>query len=110
MNQTQFAAMEPRTLARRRDPETSKAAAESVHDFASGHYALILKALRTLGASTYHEAAEHCGLEPHAAGKRFSDLERAGLIAVVLDGDGSEMTRMSPSGRKARVWFLVAGA
>jgi predicted ArsR family transcriptional regulator len=94
-----------RTLARKTDAATSHAAADRVHEFARSHQELILTALRDFGPSTYHEAAARCGIEPHAAGKRFNELERAGLIRVVVDGMGDELTRPSPSGRKARVWF-----
>lgn len=97
--------LEPRRLARRRDPVTSHAAAGKVHDFAQGDYALILRGLRDIGPSTYHEIAEHFGIEAHKLGRRMGELEEAGRIAVVVDGAGGEMTRLTPAGRKARVWY-----
>ena len=99
----------PRRLARRTNPATSHAAAARVTDFSAGDYALILRSLREFGPSTYHEIAARYGMEAHKLGRRMNELETAGLIAVVK-AYGKDMTRLSPSGRPARVWVLVAGA
>ena len=99
--------IEPRTLARRRDPETSKAAAERVKEFAAGQHEIILKVLRDHCPCTAHEIATYCRLEAHAVGKRLGELETAGRIRVVLSAAGNAMTRLTPSGRRARVWFKV---
>lgn len=98
---------EPHTLARRHDPDTSKAAALLVKEFAADQHSIILKVLREHGPCTAHEIATYCRLEAHAVGKRLGELESAGRIRVVLDGSGKAMTRATPSGRQARVWFAL---
>lgn len=99
--------LEPRTLARRRDPETSHAAAARVAEFASGHHDLILRVLRDRGPLTGHEIAAFCPLDAHSILKRLGELEKGGLIRVVTDAEGKAMTRTTPSGRRARVWFAA---
>lgn len=98
---------EPRRLARRADPATSHDAAARVKEFAAGQHETILSVLREHGPCTAFEVAEHCSLEAHAVGKRMKELFDAGRIRVVLDGNGSALTRKTPSGRSARVWFAV---
>jgi predicted ArsR family transcriptional regulator len=107
MNQQLSLTLEPRALARRFDPTTSHIAADRVAEFAGKQHDAILAALRDHGPSTAHEIAAHCGLEAHAVGKRMNELFVVGLVKTVADGKGDVMTRLTPSGRKARVWFLV---
>ena len=96
------------TLARRTNPKTSKDAAGRVRDFAHAHREQILNALRDHAEGlTVHEIASYTRLDAHAIGKRMNELEAAGLVYVVVDVFGSEMTRKSPSGRAARVWQLM---
>ncbi len=88
--------------ARNTDPATSHDAADRVPEFAHGHFRKILDALDDMGrAATYHEIAVFAGLEPHAAGKRMSELEAAGLIFR------TDETHATPSGRQAHMWRLV---
>jgi len=87
--------------ARKHDPRTSHAAAESVDRFANGHYALILISLRDHGPMTVAEIAVATGLGEHQCNKRTSELQRSGLIS--LTGG----TRPGPSGRQQRVWMAV---
>jgi hypothetical protein len=105
--QLRFDLPEPAALARRHDPATSHAAADRVKEFAAGQHETILKVLRDHGPCTAHEIATYCRLEAHAVGKRLGELETAARIRVVLDGSGKAMTRSTPSGRQARVWFAM---
>jgi predicted ArsR family transcriptional regulator len=86
-------------LARRRDPVTSKAAANG--DRAS-HRCRVLVAIAATAGMTYVEAAHYAGLEPHEAARRIADLTRLGLLEVVVYG-GVAQVRDTPNGRSARV-------
>ena len=108
MNQQIAIDFEPRMLARTHDPDTSFAAASRVAEFAGNHHEIILRVLRDFGPCTAHEIAAHCDIDSHRILKRLAELETAGLIAVVK-AYGKDMTRPSPSGRPARVWFAVDG-
>lgn len=63
--------------ARRRDPDTSKAAARRALDFAAGHYARIYAALETDG--TIYEIGQRCGLDHVAVARRLPEMAKAGL-------------------------------
>lgn len=89
--------------ARRRDPATSHAAAAQAGQRAQHHAALILGALVQAGERglTNHEAAGVTGLDHVAVARRLPELERAGQARP------TDATRLSPSGRAARVWGLA---
>lgn len=99
--------VEPRMLARRTDPATSHAAAARVAEFAESHHDTILKVLRQRGPLTSHEIATFCTLDAHRILKRCGELQTARLADVVKDGEGKPLTRLSPNGRAARVWFAL---
>jgi predicted ArsR family transcriptional regulator len=111
------AAPQPHKLARRGAPTTSKLAALEVPRFATQHHAAIVQVLKDHGARglTVHEIATYCRLDAHAIGNRMNELERAKIVEVhiVPDGDSPDgytvLTRPSPTGRAARVWFLANG-
>jgi response regulator of citrate/malate metabolism len=67
---------------RRSDPPTSKAAGLSVTKFSSEHHAAILRALREADHPlSAEEVSDRVGtIDKVQACKRFSELERAGLI------------------------------
>jgi predicted ArsR family transcriptional regulator len=83
---------------RRRDPDTSRAAAARAGEFGSDHHAKIMGSLMTQGAATYHELAARIGLEPVAVNLRLAELEKLGVARP------REEMRPSPSGRACRVW------
>ncbi len=87
-------------LARRGDPETSHAAAESAIEFASAHRALILEALRQ-GPAGKDCIARRTGIHGVAVARRCSELSRDGLIETT-----GEVTP-SDSGRLERVWRIA---
>lgn len=66
-------------LARASDPQTSKAAAEKVSSFASGHRAAILAALEA-GPAGQTELARRAGMTVAQVSKRLPDMRRDGLI------------------------------
>ena len=76
-------------------------------DFSAGHYDTILQVLRDRGPLTAHEIAAFCPLDYHQTGRRCGELETARLVAVVVDAAGDELTRATPSGRQARVWYAL---
>lgn len=82
---------EPERLARKRDPETSKRAAERVGQFKAKHESAIFGYLRDHPeGATYREIAAGVNLEPVAVGRRMKGLqERAGVYA---DGERNRMT------------------
>ncbi len=99
---------EPRTLARRRDPDTSKAAAGRVREFAQAHREQILRALRDHPEGlTVHEIAAFTRLDAHAIGKRMNELQADALVYVMRGLFSEELTRPSPSGRQSRVWSVM---
>ena len=89
--------------ARRRDPATSRDAAQAARRAAASHRARILAALEAAGSlgATYVELAGATGLEPVAVNRRLCELRRMG-VAMRLD-----VTRPTPSGNRAHVYRAV---
>lgn len=96
-----------RALARISDPLTSHAAAARVLEFAPAQHDLIVDVLKKHGALTVHEVAVYCRLSAHEVGKRMGELGKMGRAQVVHDEAGAEVTRRTPSGRAARVWWTA---
>lgn len=92
---------EQRTHARRSDPGTSHESAARLKEFANGHCATILSALREHGAQTIDEIAKRTNLTSVQVARRLPDLGKAGYAAPTGD------TRMSASGRPERVWVAI---
>lgn len=88
------------TRARRTDPHTSHEAAARVSQFAHGHYAAILNALRKRDGQTIWDLEANGVLDHVEAARRISELERQGKVC--WQGE-----RKSPSGRNCRVWWVV---
>ena len=82
--------------ARKRDPDTSKSAAQSVSAFEADHFRLILAAIDRLGWATIHEIAHETGLDHVQVGRRCPEM--AELVPHPTE------RRPSPSGRSCRVW------
>ena len=89
------------TLARRRDPATSKAAASAAQAFAQGHCRQILASLREHGPQTKDELAKHTGLDSVAVARRMAQLRDQLLVR------DSGLTRPTVTGRAATVWELM---
>lgn len=87
--------------ARARDPQTSHDAASTVDRFASGHYALILDALRRFKRAGAEQIAGATHLDAYQVRKRTVELERAGRIRV------TDETRVTATGRRERIWTLA---
>lgn len=83
---------------RRRDPDTSRAAAARAGEFGSEHHRKIVGSLMTQGPATIYELAERIGLNHVAVARRMSELEELGVARP------REEMRASPSGRACRVW------
>jgi hypothetical protein len=84
--------------ARSSDPETSHAAARKAVNFAHGHYAKIIGALKLFGPQTIYELAANTGLTHVQVARRMPELSE-----VVCR---TEETRPSPTGNPCRVWRL----
>ena len=69
-----------RTLARRTDPETSRAAADkhAASGSRASHKRLLLEALHRSPGLTSAEYAKHTGLDRHEAARRLADLRNDG--------------------------------
>jgi predicted ArsR family transcriptional regulator len=85
-------------LARRTDPWTSHAAADSMKETAQAQRDMVERALMNAGPMTADEIDAYFGWRPTPAGRRTSQLERADLI--VKTGD----RRPTRSGRPADVY------
>ena len=92
-----------RSHARKTDPETSHAAAESAQGIAADHCRTIL---HTLGWNSRPLAVEQlealCGLTKWQISRRMSDLKKAGKI------EESEERHRNQNGRSAIKWKIVA--
>lgn len=104
--------------ARRTDPETSHGAAVIALHRASAHRRLAFDTIAAAGANglTDFELAEKTGVAQTSIGKRRGDLEKAGLVEVLLEACAPStrwplgvrpVTRLSPSNTPARVYVLT---
>src|SRR6266481_2547395 len=90
----------PRARARRRDPDTSKAAARSVP--VADLEAQVLEVLRRFpGGLTSHEVAKILKVELVSVSPRFSPLAKKNLVLPTTQ------RRRGPSGRTSIVWKAV---
>lgn len=89
-------------LCRSTDPATSREAALSAAELACEHQQIILATLRRIGPSGKDRIASNCGLTGVQICRRLIELERAGEI------EQTGALAMSASGRKERVWRVVA--
>lgn len=89
---------DPKRLARRCDPSTSKEAARRAGAFAPSHRAQVLGALRRFGSAGAEQLAAATRLEAYSVRKRLPELAAAGLAAP------TDRTRLTVSGRAERVW------
>ena len=101
MNQLALGLPPPR--ARKRDPETSKAAANSAKAVQVDHFNRIMAALRGCPGTIY-DLAERTGLTHTQVARRLPELSEMVPPRVRPTAD----TRPSPSGRQCRIWEVVA--
>lgn len=91
--------------ARADDPATSQIAAARVIEFDSVIFERIDAAMKTAPPLITHEIAQLCGLREDQVHKRLPELEKLGVVHVVLDPvTGKARTRKGPSGRPCRLW------
>lgn len=93
--------------ARATDPQTSHAAAARVPNFESGHYWLILCALRDLGPMNVSEIATATKLNEQQVNKRLPELQRQGKVETATTASGEVITRPGASGSRQRVWRCI---
>jgi predicted ArsR family transcriptional regulator len=98
MTQLDLLDYQPRAHARREDPRTSRAAADSMKEGAGALCTRLLEAFRTYGAMTRSEVARRVGLSDYQVSKRLSDLQHANLL------QDTGTTRPGPTGRQQTVW------
>lgn len=97
---------EPKKHARRRDPATSKAAAQTMMQVAPSLCDRIWLALKVFGPMTQTEIADamkllyEINIDRQQVNKRTADLKNAGKI------EASDETRSGPSGRQQTVWRI----
>ena len=91
----------PPPMARRTDPETSHAAAESARDLAQHHHAKIMRELHTIGPLGKDALARLTGMSGVAVARRLPELERMGKVRTT----GRTVT--SNSGRQEREWQAI---
>lgn len=97
---------ELRPMYRATDPDTSRDAAALALQSASAHRQLAARALLAAGPDglTDFQLADVTGLAQTSVGKRRHDLQRAGLVFPLLDADGKQVRRPTPSGATAGVY------
>lgn len=88
-------------MARRRDPDTSRAAAESAKEMQARHHDIIRKALQRHGPMGKDGIAARTQLTGVAVARRTIELQRLGLIRW------TGKTVPSTSGRAEREWEAV---
>ena len=87
--------------ARRTDPATSHAAAESARELALRHHQAIIKALGIFGCMGKDQIARRLGLDPVQVARRLPELQRQGRVTTT----GRTVT--SNTGRSEREWSVV---
>jgi len=107
-------APEPRR-ARKKDPATSQDAAAKVEQFAGSHYQRIEQAMKLIakpcGAEQISAQLLRGGvkMDAYQVRKRLPEMEKAGTVATVVDViEGTDAVRETSSGRRERLWRLVA--
>lgn len=93
--------------ARRSDPETSHAAADSAAKRAS-HGKLTALMHLVDGAKTDFELAAETGMLATSIGKRRCDCVKEGWVEVARDENGAKITRPSPTDSPALVWKITS--
>jgi hypothetical protein len=88
-------------MARRTDPETSHAAAESARELATRHHHAIITALRVHGPMGKDAIARRLGLTGVMVARRLPELERQGRAMPT----GRTVT--SDTGRQEREWCAI---
>jgi DNA-binding Lrp family transcriptional regulator len=89
-------------MAKRKNPQTSRDAHESIKPAKGYYHKKIIEALERIRVgATYEEAAKVAGIRPDQAWRRMSELVQAGIVYNV------GITRQTSSGRKAMVRQLV---
>lgn len=85
------------------DTATSQEAARSARDFAGTQAGTVLDALAAAGSRglTMHEITDRTGIALQSVCARVAALRDANLITA------SDLTRQTPSGRKAVVWIAA---
>jgi uncharacterized membrane protein len=93
----------PRAMARRNDPSTSHAAAQSVTPDLPELEATVLHALRRSGESgkTLDEICDATGLDKVTASPRLRPLVRKGFVRE------ADFTRPGKSNRQQTVWIAI---
>lgn len=91
---------EPKKLVRRRDPDTSKAAALSAGELRSKHHGIIMDCIFDYGPLTSEEVAQRTQLTHPQTWRRMAELREKGLLVA------TSMRRPNVSGRMAIVWGL----
>ena len=92
---------EPRTMARRTDPRTSKQAASQARDLQSKHHSQIIGALAMGLPLAAEQIAAYIQVNSVAVNRRLAELERAGLI------ERTDLRHKNASGRWAMKWREV---
>jgi predicted transcriptional regulator len=81
-----------RSVSRRSDPETSKAAASRAAVFATSHAGRILAALKQHGPMSPAQMYAHTGLSVVQCDRRRREMIEAGLVRIVTDEQGNHVT------------------
>ena len=96
----QLSLLDPAPMARRHDPETSHAAAESAKDLQARHHRIIVDALKRHGPCGKDRLAALTSLTGVQICRRLTELERLGLASPT----GKTVT--STAGRAEREWGI----
>ena len=92
---------------RKTDPHTSAQAAAKAITNASKGRVLALEALTERPMNDF-ELAAHTGWQQTSIGKRRLECQRAGWVEPLLDDEGDQIMRKSPSNTNSLVWQISA--
>lgn len=107
--------IDPKALARRDDPVTSKKAASNVAKFSGKHQEMILQAMKdrgvAMGAEQISAALLRGGvkIDAYQVRKRLPEMKDKGLVKLASGADDGDHLRRTSSGQAERLWEVVSG-
>lgn len=96
----------PKQAFRNTDPATSREAAKKAELRASEGRLAVLRHLMERPYTDF-QLGDLVGRPQSSAGKRRGELRDHGYVEAALDGDGEQVTRLSPNGGKSMVWQIT---
>ena len=98
---------DPKKMAKRDSPISSKRSAEIAADHARGQYVEIRKALvqAAPGGLDLHEIAEATGIQNNTVSARLAEMQKLDMAWLRYDQNFNPIIKKTKNGGVARVWF-----